>query len=171
MPRLYTVSINMLLFRGKYRIGSIRLSNWDYTSPGMYFVTIVTKNNRSFFGRVEHGCTRYSPLGQLVCETWRRIPSHFKNSTLDEFVIMPNHIHGIIILENDNVASLSTIVGSFKSAVTKMANRKSSCLRFTWLPRFYDHIIRNDNDLIRIKKYIQDNPLKWDIDKENTKNF
>ncbi len=173
MPRLYVIVIfYMPLFKNKYRIESIRLPKWDYASEGMYFVTVCTKHRSSFFGHIENGQMKFSALGQTAYDYWRQIPFHFDNAALDEFVVMPNHLHGIIVLENIlKPVSLSVIIGSFKSAVTKMANHKFPHLRFAWLPRFHDHIIRDDKDLNRIRQYIQNNSLKWDIDKENPKNL
>ncbi len=116
---------------------------------------------------------------------WYEIKNHAKNVELDAFIVMPNHVHGIIILNgNDNQTvdnaqppttigqqrfqnqgknTLSSIIGSYKSAVTKHCNRLG--FNFAWQPRFYDHIIRDDASFQNISSYIQDNPLKWSMDK------
>ena len=125
-----------------------------------------------------------SPIGKIAQEYWVEIPEHFKHIELDEFVVMPNHIHGIIII-NDNrrdtacrvptnqfgkpvPGSLPTIIRSYKSAVTKQINeRRKRPGKKLWQRNFYEHIIRNDKELPQIRKYIIDNPMKWQLDNEH----
>ncbi len=122
--------------------------------------------------------------GTIVNQTWDELPNHFENIKLDEFVVMPNHIHGIIwILENDEnhvgarhasplprsgpkPGSLGAIIGSFKSAATKRVNqfRKTPGASF-WQRNYYEHILRDDRDLLQHRKYIHENPIKWASDK------
>jgi putative transposase len=97
--------------------------------------------------------------GKIVNKFWRDISKHYPNIELDYFAIMPNRLHGIIIF-ND---TLGNVIGSFKSAVSKW-NHQNNNEYFQWQPRFYDHIIRNEKDLHRIRTYIQNNPLKWELD-------
>jgi len=112
---------------------------------------------------------------------FNKIPEHFKNVEIDEFVVMPNHLHGIVIINDvvgtrDRVSlrrfgnigkdSLSLIINQYKGSVTRFAH-KNGFDDFFWQPRFYEHIIRNDNDLHRIRTYIRNNPLKWSIDEYN----
>jgi len=195
-------------FKGKYRIPSSRLSGWDYTSPGYYFVTICTYNHQTFFGRVIDGQVNLSPLGDIAREFWLEIPTHFHRTCLDEFVIMPNHIHGIVIInanysasnditvETQHAASLqyradpishpklnphkqlnkpapgslSAIIRSYKSAVTRWA-RRNDHPHFAWQPRFYDHIIQDENSLENIRAYIMGNPVKWETDEYHPGNL
>lgn len=90
----------MTLFQNKYRIESTRLPNWDYRSAAAYFVTICTANRQPFFGKVENGDMILSPIGEIVCEYWLKIPQHtIGNVELDAFIVMPNHVHGILILQ------------------------------------------------------------------------
>ena len=126
-------------------------------------------------------------VGQTAEKCWLDIPKHFPKCELDNYIIMPNHIHGIIILnstvetghapslqqnnvkQNDsstNTPSLSNIIGSFKSAVTKQIHQ-TGYLNFKWQRSFYDRIIRNETELFNIRKYIEQNPLKWDLENEN----
>lgn len=157
----------------------IRLKDYDYSFPGWYYITICTKNFNSWFGKVKNGSVEYNWLGKIAQKYFLEIPDHFKNTEIDEFIIMPNHLHGIIII-NDNVVgkrdrvslrgfgnigkdSLSLIVNQYKGSVTRFA-RKNDYKEFSWQPRFYEHIIRNDNDLHRIRTYIRNNPLKWELD-------
>jgi putative transposase len=88
----------MSLFKGRYRVGSARLPSWDYTSSGFYFITICTLNRACFFGEVIKGEMQLSRLGEIGRRFWAEIPNHTRNADLDEYVVMPNHVHGIIII-------------------------------------------------------------------------
>jgi putative transposase len=89
------------LFRNKYRIESTRYRGYDYSSPGKYFITICTKNKIRYFGKIDNGKMILSETGQIAEKFWREIPDHFPNIKLDEFIIMPDHIHGILIINQD----------------------------------------------------------------------
>jgi putative transposase len=174
----------MTLFRNRYRVESARLKGYDYSSPGEYFLTIDTKGMVEWFGKVEKGEMIRNEIGEKVYQLWLTIPQHHENVMLDEFVVMPNHIHGILVLSaiprkdvardvstKDNAnfmstispkrGSLSTIIGSHKSAVTKWCH-DNSYDDFQWQPRFHDHIIRNERQLYAIREYIRDNPARWE---------
>jgi putative transposase len=157
-----------------------RLEGWDYASPGWYFVTICTKQHRPFFGQIQEGEVRLSCAGGIVDEEWKKTPNIRPYVALDVWVIMPNHMHGILRILPTNVGatgrsplrgsrgpashSVSSIVAGFKSAATKRIH--STCLpAFAWQRGYYDHIIRDDKDLHRIRQYIADNPAKWEIDR------
>jgi len=153
-------------------------------------LTIVTQNRECLFGEIEDGVIHLSNYGEIVQCIWLEIPKHFLNLKLDEYVIMPNHIHGIIhILDKSIVGarhavplqksehfsepvhgSLPTIIRSFKSAATKHVNIefKSPGTKL-WQRSFYDHVIRNETELNIIREYIIINLVRWDMDKENTK--
>jgi putative transposase len=92
----------MTKFQNKYRIESIRLQNWDYSWDGNYHVTICTKNRKHYFGRIANGNVQLNEWGIIARERWKEIPCHFNNVQLDVFIIMPNHVHGIIIITNQN---------------------------------------------------------------------
>jgi putative transposase len=177
----------MSLYQNKYRIESTRLKEWDYNNPWWYYVTINTKNHILYFGEVVIGKIDLNALGNLAENMWKQIPFHYKNVELDYFVIMPNHIHGIIILnESKDVAcnvstsemgklsprknSLSVIIRGYKSAVTKYAH-ENGINNFSWQSRYYDRIIRNEKELYEIRKYIEQNPMKWDLEKSLTENL
>ncbi len=173
----------MTIFAGKYRIESTRLKDWDYSLPGYYFVIICTRNFQPYFGNVVDGRVELSAAGEIANKFWQEIPSHFPHVVLDKFVIMPNHMHGIIVITSQPVetqhaaslqkpvaGSLSVVIRSYKSAVTRWF-RRNGCPSFAWQPRFYDHIIRNDESLHEIRKYILANPLKWEYDRDNPKNI
>lgn len=143
---------------------SPRASWWDYTTAADYFVTICSKNRTHFFGKIENGKMQLSHAGIIADVFWYEIKNHFPMVELFAFVVMPNHIHGIIrLLPSEQQSSLSTIVGSYKSAVTKHCNRLS--LPHEWQTRFYDNIIRSEQDFERIENYIRNNPANWPTDK------
>jgi len=175
-------------FQNKYRISSARLQNWDYASEGAYFITICTKDRFHYFGEIENGKMIFTPIGAIADVLWYEIKNHAKNVELGEFVVMPNHIHGILILtekvetfpvetlhatslqKNEQMAkitpvsgSVSTIIRSYKSAVSKHAHRLG--FEFEWQTRFHDHIIRNAQSFDTISNYINNNPATWDKDK------
>ncbi len=181
-------------FQNKYRIKSIRAQWWNYEWSGAYFITICTKNMEHFFGKIINGKIKLFQLGIIVNILWYKIPNHAPFVELGDFVVMPNHIHGILILNKPNLQktlhavetlhatslqknekmaeispkpnSISTIIRSYKSAVTKHANRLN--LKNGWQPRFYDHVIRDDDEYQRISDYIISNPDNWKDDKFNS---
>lgn len=167
-----------------------RLKDYDYSSDGFYFVTICTEDREEYFGRIKNYKTWLSQMGQIAQKYWLEIPDHFPFVKLDEFVVMPNHIHGIIVIDNSvgtqNFAflqieneyqnkfgpqskNLSSIIRGFKIGVTKYA--KNNNIYFAWQSRFHDHIIRNEQELNRIRHYIILNPEKWETDRNNPDNF
>ena len=174
-------------YQNKYRIASTRLQNWDYSWAAAYFITICTQQRDHYFGDVQNGEMRLSPIGVIADVLWHEIKNHAINIQLDAFVVMPNHVHGILVLDGGDVGvetghalslpktigqsrfqhighnSVSSIIGSYKSAVTKHAHRLG--YDFEWQTRFYDHIIRDFDSFERIQTYIINNPLKWKEDK------
>lgn len=175
-------------WQGKYRVPSARWAAWDYGSNAAYFVTICIADRSHGFGEVVDNHMILSPLGQAATDCWREIPAHFPFVELDAFVVMPNHVHGIIIIdkpvETQDVASqvqtqdvvslrpknrfgpqsknLASIVRGYKIGVTKFALQRD--IPFQWQARYHDHIIRNDQEYTRIQQYIIDNPQRWKED-------
>lgn len=159
-----------------------RLSNFNYSKSGYYFVTVCTKNKIDFFGKIKNNKIVLSKIGEMANHYWQKIPEHFSDVKLDEYIMMPNHVHGIIIIEsvgNRHACSLQrrqsqkipTIIGSFKSAVSKCVNENFNYNNFNWQKSYYDHIIRNNESLNKIRKYIIYNPIKWLEDKNDVENF
>ena len=154
------------LFKNKYRIPTARATWHDYNG-GSYFVTICTKNRECYFGHITNGEMNYSDLGRSAINCLEQIPAHFPHVEIPVFIVMPNHIHAIIIInalalnmvETQNFASLqqneskqkfgpqsknlASVVRGFKIGVTKDANDHE--ISFAWQPRFHDHIIRNQD--------------------------
>lgn len=162
-----------------------RLKGYDYSQDGYYFVTICTKNRIEIFGQVNNGEMILNGNGNIVYRHWLDLPNHFWNCQLDEFVVMPNHLHGIVIINNQvgtdlkSVSterdlkrySLSNIIQGFKIFSSRCINKQNRNIIFRWQRSFYDHIIRNDISLYKIRQYIIENPLKWELDRNNPKNL
>ncbi|HEV8717686.1 MAG TPA: transposase [Candidatus Binatia bacterium] len=180
----------MSLFRQKYRVESTRLQTWDYRAAGWYFVTICTYGGICFFGDVVDGEVRLSEIGKIVAEEWQRAEQVRSYVVLDQWVIMPNHMHGIVVIGNGAVPSvvetprrgvstalsrwkpnsLGSIIGQFKSVCTKRI-WATGFRDFAWQSRFHDHVIRNEKSLNDIREYIINNPMKWELDKDNPANL
>jgi len=189
-------------YKGKYRIPSARLKDWDYGSNAPYFVTICTDNKICYFGNVKEGKMYLSDLGQLANKYWLEIENKFPFVVLDHFVVMPNHVHGIIHIDKplfdgrdainrsnsaDNpdainrvstVRKIGGVTGSNNPMLHENLSRfmnwyKGRCTfemrkiytKFSWQPRFHEHIIRNEEAYLKIVEYIQNNPRKWQEDK------
>ncbi|MDP3582226.1 MAG: transposase [Ignavibacteria bacterium] len=178
-------------FNDTFRVETTRLKEWDYSSPWWYYVTINTKDHVEYFGKVEDEKMLLNEIGKIVDGYWNQIPKHFEMIELDSYVVMPNHVHGIIIINGtQNVEtchgmslqskknefskpiknSLSVIVNQFKGAVKRHCN-KSNAEKFEWQRGFYDRIIRNEKELYNIRKYIEQNPLRWDLEKSQPENI
>ena len=153
-----------------------RLRSFDYGQEGFYFITVCAFRRRCLFGVAARGGVDLSAVGEMVARCWLAIPEHAPQAVLDAFVVMPNHIHGIVAIvggsdggmERAGKTAIPTIVGGFKAAVTKevraMEGFASTRL---WQSRYYEHVIRSEASLRDIRQYIVDNPLKWDLDVEN----
>ena len=150
-----------------YQRKRIRLPDYDYSAPGYYFITVCTKNHDQLLGRVdpdgEHTMahTKLSRIGLIVQEAIEEIPSHYAAVKIVKQIIMPNHIHLILAISDDeaNRPVLSTIIQQLKRTVTIRAGQP------IWQPRYYDHVIRNEQEYQRIWDYIDTNPIKWELDK------
>ena len=158
-----------------------RLVGFDYTRHGAYFVTICSVLRACIFGEIVGDKMQPNDFGNIVATTWHEIPEHYPHVTLDEFIVMPNHIHGVLFLGGKTAAptttdkshgpargSLGTVVGSFKSAVTREINRMQGTRGVSiWQRNYHDRIIRDEHELMTIRAYILDNPRKWADDTEN----
>lgn len=162
---------------------TVRLSNWNYASPGWYFVTICVKNRRKDFGYICRNRICVSDVGTTAHRYWQTITNHFDNVKLDQFIVMPDHIHGIIKICKPSIVShvgtchgmslqcrcaynqfkkpipksLSMVINHYKSAVTRWCH-KNNHTGFQWQSRFYERIIRTETELKNVRKYIRDNP-------------
>jgi len=170
---------------------SIRLNDYDYTEQGVYYVTICVEGRKCVFGDVWCGEIILNGMGRIVARNWNELPEHFPNIKIDEFIVMPNHTHGIINIvgagfprPDDNgygndgkgrgdhdkgrgnrAPTLGQIVAYFKYGTTKQINaiRQTPGIRL-WQRNYYEHIVRNEPDLARIREYIVNNPVQWEED-------
>ena len=171
--------------RGKQRRHSLRLKDYDYAQVGAYFITIVTERRSCLFGKIIDGEMYLNSAGHLVESAWSQLPEHFPDSEPDVFVVMPNHVHGIIhITDRTKIVgaqhaaplseshvqpgSLGAIVRSFKSTVSRLYNQKYTKSGLgIWQRNYYEHIVRDETSLLRIREYIVTNPARWSVDPEN----
>lgn len=163
---------------------SLRLRGYDYTRAGAYFITICTEDRDPIFGSIVNKEMHLSPFGLFALERWNALPDHHPNVDLDEFVVMPDHIHGIVVLDGTQgmvqeqrarqasplqarpngapPGSLGAIVGSYKSSVSRHINAlRNTPGAAVWQRNFHEHIIRHDGSLHWIRRYIRNNPANW----------
>jgi putative transposase len=176
---------------------SLRLSGYDYAQAGAYFVTICTQNRACLFGEIASGAMRPNGAGELATRLWHEMPERFFDLEVDASVVMPNHIHGILVLSDVGAplvdardeaidagaatraaptavrATIGDIVGAFKSRFTVefirgvRDGRWPAFSRRVWQRNYYEHVIRDDRELARVRRYIEENPLRWEFDQEN----
>jgi len=162
---------------------SIRLPEYDYSKSGAYYITICSNDKKLIFGKIIDGEIILSKIGKMVEEHLKEISNHFEDVCIDDFVIMPNHIHFIISivgvqnfepLRHDYQKiipkSIGSIIRAYKASVTKRCKAEGYKSKI-WQRNYFEHIIRNQEDHYRIRKYIQNNPLQWELDEENPKSI
>lgn len=163
-----------------------RLKNYDYSQNGYYFVTICVKDKHELLGKIENNNVILNEYGKIVENCWFDLPNHYNNCSLDAFIVMPNHIHGIIIINNDpivgtglkpvltntnKVYSLSEIIRGFKTFSSRRINESSPNLSFSWQRSFYDRVIRKEDSLGKIREYVTYNAQKWKFDCNKAENL
>lgn len=169
-----------------------RLGEYDYSRRGYYFVTVCAQNRRSMFGEIVKGKMLSSETGRIVAESWEWLEGRYDYVELDAWVVMPNHLHGIVSIRDaragENVRRggsgtaraktsghakpLGRLIGAFKTVSTKRFNEHHGARETKlWQRSFYDRIIRGDAELNRVREYIQNNPLLWALDKDNPDNW
>jgi REP element-mobilizing transposase RayT len=164
---------------------SIRLSDYDYSQGGCYFITICAKDKKCYLGEISLGEIKLSEIGKIAYGNWENISAHYLNADLDEFIVMPNHIHGLIWLMDDNnpvgaqnfeplqknadkkhrfqkiiPKSIGSIIRAYKASVTRWCNNNSFAY-FQWQRNYYERVIRNERELKSVREYIINNPQKW----------
>lgn len=183
-------------YKNKYRIPSARLQNWDYGANGAYFITICTQDRKCFFGDIDGNpqSMKLNTIGQLAEQFWTEIPNHFPFVELGNFVVMPNHVHGILIIDRGEWPIVQTpklgvstgpppppspshggkndkwnpgTIGVIINQYKRMVTIHARKIHadFGWQSRFHDHIIRNAQSFETIQSYIETNPLNWEKDK------
>lgn len=165
----------------RYRRRSERLSGYDYSQAGAYFVTICTKDRACLLGEIAAGAMHLNDAGNIVEAAYHGLPGRFRSTAIDEFVVMPNHVHGIIVVGAQFIAppfldanqgainrapTLGDVVRAFKAVSTRQI-RLHANPQFGWQRNYYEHVVRNEESLNRIRQYIAENPLQWAMDREN----
>ena len=172
---------------------SLRLNGYDYAQAGAYFITLCTQKRACLFGQIADGAMRLNDAGEFAARMWNEMPDRLSGLDVDAFVVMPNHIHSILVL-SDNAATVGAplvgardedraatraaptigdIVGGFKSSFTVEYIRGVRTGRFPqfyrriWQRNYYEHIIRDEPELTHVRRYIDENPLRWEFDQEN----
>lgn len=176
----------------KHHRQSIRLKGYDYSQAGAYFVTICTQNRECLFGDIVGGAMRLNDAGQMIRAVWHQIPDHFLNADIDEFIVMPNHFHGIIVINNAGAqfiapcdrhptnqnnkegainhapTAVGEIVRAFKARCTHAINQiQNTPGHPVWQRNYYEHVIRSEEGMNRIRQYISENPMGWSEDENN----
>ena len=149
---------------------SIRLKGYDYSKPGAYFITICTHQRKRLFGEVVDGQMQLNNLGNIARSHWCRLEKHHAHIRLDEFVVMPDHFHGIVIIKNLGIDAKSDrqykaipeIIRGFKTFSARQINRTRQVSGVPlWQRNYYERIVRNESELNNIQKYILNNPQNW----------
>ena len=180
----------MKYYPGKHHRRSIRLKGYDYSQPGAYFVTICIWNRGCVFGEIENAEMNLNEYGFIFQDCWNNLVYHYSHIQLDTYVIMPNHVHGIIIITDTGVEAGSCVRAGLKPSPTDKLHRlpeivralktfssrkiniaRSTCGVPVWQRNYYEHIVRNEKELNSIREYIINNPLQWDLDENNPKNI
>ena len=171
-----------------HRRRSIRLSGYDYRQAGAYFITVCTHNRMPLFGEIPEDEIILNDAGRIVWECWEAIPNHYPHAELDTFIVMPNHIHGIIFLTDTiHVGAglkpaptptgtkrhpLSEIVRALKTFSARRINEHRGTAGVpVWQRNYYEHVIRNESAINDIRHYIVHNPAKWADDPDNPRNI
>jgi REP element-mobilizing transposase RayT len=172
------------------------MPSWDYGSNGLYYVTICTKHRLNYFGEIVSeqnlqvgngvetqyfASLRKTIIGEIAHNNWLDIPNHFPFIELDDFVVMPNHIHGILFINKPDKTTwqvnkfgrqsqnLASVMRGYKASVKTHATINN--IEFAWQPRYYDHVIRNEKEYINISEYILRNPQQWLLNGDNEDNL
>jgi REP element-mobilizing transposase RayT len=155
---------------------STRLRGFDYGRAGAYFVTVCTHERACILGEVKGDAVEPSWMGEIVQRCWDEIPAHYPTVEADAVIVMPNHLHGLLFFSapvgathaSPGSPKLGSVVGSFKAAASAQINRQRETPGAPiWQRGFHEHVVRGDDDLSRIRRYIADNPAAWALDREN----
>ncbi len=172
--------IDRVHFKGKYLIPTVRLPGYDYSLSGTYAVTFCTNDRRSFLSRIIDSEIILTREGQILTRCWDNLPMHFHNCALDTFIVMPNHVHLILRLQETETGqrpvstkdcTLGTIVGALKSYSSKEIHRIWGNDLPVWQSRFYEHVIRSEKSYQRMSNYFLSNPQNWINDSDYPKNI
>ncbi len=164
---------------------ALRLRDYDYREPGVYFFTICVQDHHCIFGKIVNQKMVLYPAGRIVWQCWRDLPRHFPEIQLDQFVVMPNHIHGVIVLHKksngraglrpapttgcDGCASLANLIGALKSFSSRQINKARGTLGIkVWQRNYFERVVRSGKELSAIQNYINENPSRWEWDRDRS---
>ena len=172
--------------RDRRRRRALRLKDYDYSQAGAYFVTLCTHLRECIFGSVDRSILRLSDAGLVAKQIWNELPVHYPRVSLDAFIVMPNHVHGVIMFSDEDrfvpkepmertpqpgrvkMHALPEIVRAFKTFSARAINKhRHSEGESVWQRNYYEHVVRDEKDLNRIRQYIADNPARWSEDSNN----
>jgi putative transposase len=160
----------------------LRLPGYDYSTAGGYFVTICAHNHKLVFGSIHDGIVNLNAAGRIIEKHWNELPYHYASVVLDSFVVMPNHVHGVLFLRppdempadgksgagHRTARTLGDVIRSFKKFSAREVNKQRGTTgQPLWQRNYYERVIRDQEELRMIRQYIQDNPIRWEFDKEN----
>jgi putative transposase len=161
----------------KHHRRSLRLKHYDYSRAGSYFITICTEERQCLFGEVVDSIMNSNDPGQMIRRWWDKLPSKFSALGLDEAVVMPNHLHGILMLRTahavESAPTLGDVMDWLKTMTTNEYIRGVKGLGWRgfsgrlWQRDYFEHIIRDEEELRRVREYIRSNPAQWALDAEN----
>ena len=178
--------------RQRHHRRTLRLEGFDYTQTGYYFVTIVVKERKCLLGEIAGEEMKLNEMGRIVAASWKWLGDQYPYVELDEYIVMPNHVHGIIVIKDTDNGAIAShrrgdsriaptppsqvqkrkSLGRLVGAVKTVSARKVNLCRGTpgqplWQRNYYEHVIRNEESLAQIRQYIRDNPAKWELDREH----
>ena len=172
-------------FKERYRVKTTRMSGWDYGSNALYYITICTKDRLNYFGEIIEkenlAFFKTTPIGEAAFNNWRAITEHFPFIELDEFVIMPNHLHGILFINKPEKVdwqvnkfgvqsqNLASVIRGYKASVKTFATKNN--IEFNWQPRYYDRVIIDEKEYLNVCTYIENNPTQWLLNGESNNDF
>jgi putative transposase len=157
------------------------LRSYDYSQSGAYFITICTNNRECLFGKIVDGVVQLSEMGKIIADSWQWLEEQYDYVELDEWVVMPNHMHGIIVINDDTCEScrggsrtaltklrrkpIGGLIGAYKTVSTKRINEfPQTPGAKLWQRNYWEHVIRNEHDLAEVREYIRNNSIKWEFD-------
>jgi putative transposase len=181
MPCACPLCYYMVYYPDLHRRRSIRLKRYDYSQENAYFVTICVKDRECLFGDITNSVLVFNDSGKMIEKEWEQLRERFPDIELYEYIVMPNHFHGIIMItgraDTRPAPTIGDILSSFKSITTHQyikGVKEKSWVPFNgklWQRNYYEHVIRDEKDLLRIREYIITNPLNWSLDNDNPINI
>jgi putative transposase len=185
MPKFLDPQIEFTIMSNNRSRRSIRLKGYDYSADGAYFITICVGNRECLLGEINDGQMIINEYGSIVRDVWEDLPDRVSDIDLDEYIIMPNHFHAIILinkspesteihkdLDIDDIKArrkmiLPKVVGRFKMLAAKAINQSREIEGSFWQRNYYERVIRSEEDCQIVRQYIINNPVQWEMDEHH----